>query len=432
MTKKNINEKIKNEKKLAKAAANEAVLYEILNAEEVGFIDTDSKLKTSELSQEYIKNNVSQKVKEMCFDLNIENGPIFCKYTRDGRFLNIRNNKGYFSSLDTHKMNLFYECDIEDTIYDSTYLHNEDFIALAQSTCVFIYNKQGVEIHAVRENSNVKRLEFLPYHFLLVSTSSDGFLRYQDTTNGKIVSSNFIKDKNITSLRQNSSTAVIYTGHKNGVVSLWSPNCKNYISKVLCHNIGISNIEIDRAGTYLYTTSLDSSIKVWDIRKMYKSVNTIKSVGNFTTSALSQRSMLAVAIGDRIKIYNNLNTANKKDVVYLKHREIGKNISSLQFKTYEDILTIGHAKGVSNIIIPGAGDPTYDTFEDSPFITTRQKQDREIKKLLDKIPYTFIAKDILQVETKANEKIVKKKMNFEEQDDSLRKLLNRYSTNKQQ
>ncbi|WUR05063.1 WD40 repeat domain-containing protein [Vairimorpha necatrix] len=429
MSKKLINEKIKNEKKLAKAAANEAILHEMLNAEENGFIDTQDKIKTTELNQQYIKNNVSQKVKEMCFSLDIKNGPIFCKYTRDGRFLNIRNKNGYFSSLDTHKMNLFFEADVEDTVFDSTYLHNEDFIALAQTNCVFIYNKQGVEVHAVRENSNVKNLEFLPYHFLLVSTSSDGFLRYQDTTNGRFVSSYFIKDKNIKSLKQNKATAVVYTGHKNGVVSLWTPNCKNPITKVLCHKIGISNIEIERSGTYMYTTSIDSSIKVWDIRKLYKPVNTVKSAGNFTTTSLSQRSILAAAYGDKIHIFNNLSTANKKDVSYLKHREVGKNISSLQFKNYEDILTIGHSKGVSNIIVPGSGDPTYDTFEDSPFITTRQKQDREVNMLLDKIPHTLIGKDIFSVKEKTIEKLRKPKIKYEEEDDKLKKVLSKYLNN---
>ena len=70
MSKKIINEKIKDEKRLAKTAANEAILYEMLNTEESGYIDTGNLTKTYELSQEYIKNNISQKVKDLCFNLN--------------------------------------------------------------------------------------------------------------------------------------------------------------------------------------------------------------------------------------------------------------------------------------------------------------------------------------------------------------------------
>lgn len=431
MSKKIINEKIKEEKRLAKTAANEAILYEMLNTEESGYIDTGNLTKTYELSQEYIKNNISQKVKDLCFNLNMNIGPIYCKYTRDGRYLNLRNNKGFFSSLDTHKMNLHFETDIEDTVYDSTYLHNEDFIALAQSNCVFIYNKQGVEVHAVRDNSNAKHLEYLPYHFLLVSASSDGFLKYQDTTNGKIVSTVHIKDKYITNLKQNKANALIYTGHKNGVVSIWSPNCKNYVSKMLCHKIAISGLEIDRSGTYLYTTSIDSSIKVWDIRKLYEPVNTVKFSNCFTSTSLSQHSVLAASYGDKVAIFNKLNIANKKDVMYLRHREVGKNITSLVFKNYEDILTIGHTKGISNIVVPGAGDPVYDTLEDSPFITKRQKQDKEVKMLLDKIPYTFIGKDLLAINEKIESKVSKPKYKYVEEEDKLKILLSKYLNNKQ-
>ncbi|KAK6089442.1 hypothetical protein P3W45_001579 [Vairimorpha bombi] len=426
MSKKLIQEKIQKDKKLSKIAQNEAMLYEMLNTEESGYIETTGKEKTTDLSQDIIKKNVSQKVSEMCFSLNMDNGPVYCKYTRDGRYMNIRNNEGYFSSIDTNKMNVFFEENVDDTVYDMTYLHNEDFIALAQTNFVFIYNKQGTEVHAVRENKNVKKLEYLPYHFLLVSSSSDGFLRYQDTTNGKFVGTVFIKDKHITDLKQNKSTAVVYTGHKNGVVSLWSPNSKNYLSKILCHKTSVSNIEIDRTGTYLYTTGIDSTIKVWDIRKTYKPVNSCNTRYSFTSTSLSQRSILAASYGDNIQIYKNLSTANNKDVLYLKHKEPGKNISSLSFKNYEDILTIGHTKGVSNIIVPGSGDPTYDTLEDSPFITTRQKQDREIKMLLDKIPHTLISKNPFMIEDKPKEEKIKPKQKHYEEDDKLRNILSKY------
>ncbi|EQB62260.1 wd repeat-containing protein 46 [Vairimorpha apis BRL 01] len=341
-----------------------ALIYESIYADESGYIDTDKNEKTYKLTQEYIKRNVSRKVADMCFNLTLPNGPFFCKYSKN-------------------KTKYFLEENIKDKIYDAIYLHNEDFIALAQEKNVFIYNKQGVEIHAVGENNN-----------------------YQDTTNGKIVSSIYIKDKNIIKLNQNSSTAIIYTGHSNGVVSLWSPNSKNYISKVLCHATSVLNLEIDRAGRYMYTTGIDQYTKVWDIRNTYKPVNNIKNKKTFNTTALSQKSMFAAANGDKIRVYKNLSMSNAKDLLYLEHREMGSPISSLNFKNFEDILTVGHLNGISNLIIPGK---------------------KEVKMLLDKIPYTFIGKNILVLNENTKEKDelrVKKELNVEK--DNLRNVLSKY------
>lgn len=427
MSKKNIQEKIKFEKKLEKQAQIDALAYDSIYHDESGYIDTENNDKTYKLTQDYIKRNVSQKVSDMCFDLKMPNGPFFCKYSRDGRFLNVFNKTGFLSSIDTIRNKVFFEENINDIIYDSIYLHNEDFIAVAQEKNVFIYNKQGVEIHAVSENNNVKKLEYLPFHFLLVSASSDGFLKYQDTTNGRIVSQICIKDKNITQLKQNNATAVIYTAHSNGIVSMWTPNSKNYISKVLCHATSVINLEIDRAGNYMYTTGIDQYTKVWDIRNIYKPVNNIKNKNIFNTTALSQKSMMATSSGDKIRIYKNLSVSNAKDILFLKHRIVGSPITSLNFKNFEDILTVGHLNGVSNLIIPGSGDPTYDTLENSPFLTTKQKQEKEVKMLLDKIPFNFIGKDILVLNEKGDVKEnTKNKKEYHEETDKLRSVLSKY------
>ncbi|KAL0265673.1 UNVERIFIED_CONTAM: hypothetical protein PYX00_011387 [Menopon gallinae] len=62
----------------------------------------------------------------------------------------------------------------------------------------------------------------------------------------------------------------------------------------------------------------------------------------------------------------------------------------MRFCPYEDILTTGHQQGVSNLIVPGSGDPVFDTVEDNPFETKRERQNREVKLLLEKVPYEFI------------------------------------------
>jgi hypothetical protein len=51
------------------------------------------------------------------------------------------------------------------------------------------------------------------------------------------------------------------------------------------------------------------------------------------------------------------------------------------------VLGIGHSKGVSSIIVPGAGEANFDTMEVNPYATKRQRQEKEVKQLLEKVRY---------------------------------------------
>ncbi len=50
----------------------------------------------------------------------------------------------------------------------------------------------------------------------------------------------------------------------------------------------------------------------------------------------------------------------------MRHSLQGSPASSVAFRPYEDILGVGHAMGVSSLVVPGAGEPNYDAFEANP------------------------------------------------------------------
>lgn len=71
----------------------------------------------------------------------------------------------------------------------------------------------------------------------------------------------------------------------------------------------------------------------------------------------------------------------------------GAQSESLAFCPYEDVLAIGHSAGISSAIIPGAGEPNFDSYVANPYETLKQRREAEIHRLLDKLPPDTIALD---------------------------------------
>jgi len=60
-------------------------------------------------------------------------------------------------------------------------------------------------------------------------------------------------------------------------------------------------------------------------------------------------------------------------------------LTSVKFCPFQDVLTIGHSGGLSSILVPGSGEPNFDSSEADPFENKRVRREREVKGLLDKV-----------------------------------------------
>jgi U3 small nucleolar RNA-associated protein 7 len=110
--------------------------------------------------------------------------------------------------------------------------------------------------------------------------------------------------------------------------------------------------------------------------------------------SFSQRDSLATAHGAHVIVWNDVLVHQQQPFYpYMKHVVEGQTVHRVQFCPYEDILGVGHSGGFSSVLIPGAGEPNYDAYEANPFAGRRQRQEREVHALLDKLPIETISLD---------------------------------------
>lgn len=325
------------------------------------------------------------------FNLNLDFGPYRMRYTRNGRHLLLGGRMGHVAAFDWLTKRLHFEMNVTEEITDVAWLHIETMLAVAQKNWVHFYDNQGTELHCVKTMNRVTRLQFLPYHFLLASANDEGYLSWLDVSIGKMVTTYNSRLGPIRMMEQNPSNGVLCIGGTKGVVSLWSPSTREPLAKLLCHRTAVAALAVDPLGTYLTTSGLDKSVKVWDLRSLSGPVVEYRTQMPVTEMVVSQKGLMAFGMGNVCEIYRkpNLVSSNKP---YLRHR-CRDQISGMQFCAFEDVLGVATRKGFTSLLVPGAGEPNFDAIEANPFQTKSQRREFEVHALLDKIPAEFIALD---------------------------------------
>ncbi|KAH7116837.1 WD40-repeat-containing domain protein [Dendryphion nanum] len=383
-----------------KASALASKNAEILLDTNPGLLEAENSLeKTYRVRQDEIRQNVGVEVAKKGFELKLEElGPYdVCEYTRNGRDLLIAGRKGHVACLDWRDGKLGCELQLGETVRDAKWLHNNQTFAVAQKRCVYIYARDGVELHQLKKHFEVTHLQFLPYHFLLASVSAQGVLRYTDTSTGTMITEIPTKLGPPTAFCQNPHNAILHVGHQKGTVTLWSPNTETPLAKLLPHHGPVRSLAVDRSGRYMVSTAQDRRMSVWDIR-MFKEVHShhLKIPGS--TLSISDRNLTAVGWGTNVSIYNSdIFTRASEDTSvltpYMGWGGEGQTISRVRFCPFEDVLGISHNKGFSSIIVPGSGEPNYDAMEAglNPFETSQQRREAEVHALLEKLQPEMIS-----------------------------------------
>ena len=422
-----MNRKIKIEKIIKE---NNKLNYKYLDNEPDGYMIAENENeKTLKFSQDYLKSVLPKYNSDNIFDLELpEYGPFNIDYTKNGKYLLMGGEKGNISMMEWKEKNLILEFNVETKINAIKFLQNDSMFAVGQNDYLYIYDNQGIELHSLDFIPSPLFLEYLPFHFLLVSALKNNRIKYLDISLGQIVSEIKTNSGIISCLAQNPNNAVIISGHSNGLIQMWTPNYGSTpVVKIFAHSSRINSCCVDLEGNYLTTVGNDTKMKIWDLRNSYKSLYEYYNPNPATNVTISQKGLLAVSYNNVIEIWKDY-YQNKQKEPYMKHhfKNNKTKIKSLKFVNFEDFLGCGTNLGFSSIIVPGSGIANFDTFENNPYETKNQKKEKEIKNLLEKIPYDMINIDPYKLNSvNIRSKKVIEKEKIEKEKEKVEEILNK-------
>ncbi|KAF8898038.1 BING4CT-domain-containing protein [Gymnopilus junonius] len=358
----------------AKALVEDA---EMLLMDEAGGLEVEDEMdRTWRVGQTDVVQNSGQEAGKGRREFKLDGGPYRSRYTRNGRHLAIVGRMGHVSTFDWQSGTVHAELQLEETCRDITFLQDHSFFAAT-------------------------RLEFLPYHWLLASVGNPGYLKYQDTSTGQLIAEHRTKLGACNAMTQNLHNAVIHLGHQNGCITLWTPNLPHPAVQLLAHMGPVVSLSVDpsEGGRYMASAGRDGTVKVWDCRNWKGAVRewTVRGGGDPEVE-WSQRGYLAVASSGNVNIYHppSIHTPfhiRTPPPLYMTHPIPHRPLTSVRFAPFQDVLTVGHAAGLSSILVPGSGEPNFDSREADPYENKKARSEREVKALLDKIQPDLITLD---------------------------------------
>jgi U3 small nucleolar RNA-associated protein 7 len=157
---------------------------------------------------------------------------------------------------------------------------------------------------------------------------------------------------------------------------MWTPNMgsKPVVTMLAHPSAPVTALATSRCGRYLATSGKDSKFKVFDIRNTYQSLNTFFSPTPASSLAFSDTGLLSLALSNEVHIWKGSYQTEKPKAPYMKHVLPQRSQPTrVKFLPYEDVLGISHDNGYSSIVVPGAGEATFDAFEANPYQTARQR-----------------------------------------------------------
>lgn len=361
-------------------------------------IETEQGEVTDRVTQKDVLEAVDFQTQKKKFDLKLDRlGPYGIDFSLNGTHVALAGLRGHLANVRWQQFSLEGEVQLKDRITDVKFLIDHSMIACAQKKYVYMYSKEGVEMHILSKMTNMTRLAYLPKHMLLCAASSTySHMVYLDVSTGKEVGikpPSIMHDPTIC-MATNPSNGVVTTCDVRGVAKFWSPTVPDALVQIKAHKGGAQDIAFHRNGRYFVTLGGDHKMKIWDTRTL-RALEEYAVTYAFNTIDISDRGLLAMGGGTNIQIWTNMFTSARQSSPHMKHYLGYGNIAhQVRFCPFEDVLGIGHSNGFSSIIVPGSAEANIDYYYANPYETERHRKERVVTNLLDKLQPETISMDL--------------------------------------
>lgn len=184
-------------------------------------------------------------------------------------------------------------------------------------------------------------------------------------------------------------------------VSLWTPNIKEPVLKYLAHSAPVAALDVYR--DYCVSAGGDGRTKIFDLRKADEPLHSFCQYGRPVRSIdVSMTGLVSLAAGPRVQVYakemfsgsssSSFDGSETRTRInpYLQQEYNGRDVGCVRFQPYQDVLSVGMSGAIGSMIVPGAAVANFDSYEANPYETTKQKQESQVKGLLEKLSADMI------------------------------------------
>ncbi|ORC89230.1 U3 small nucleolar RNA-associated protein 7 [Trypanosoma theileri] len=361
-------------------------------------LELDDREVADRVTQDDIMDAVDLQTQQKKYELILDKlGPYKVDFTINGTHLLLAGFRGHVANIRWKDFALNGETQLKDRIDDAKFLIDHTITALAQKKYVYMYTKEGAEMHILSRMANMDRLAYLPRHMLLCAASSRySVMQYMDISTGQELGAkvpSVVRDPT-SCMSVNPSNGVVATCDLRGVVKLWSPNVVDPLVQLKGHKGVIDDIRFHPNGRFFLTLGGDHKFKVWDCRTL-RPLEEYAVSYTFNTIDISSSGLVAMGGGTNIQVWKGIFSSSKPNAPYMKFGLGYGNIAQqVRFCPFEDVLGVGHSRGFQSLLIPGSGDANPDFFYANPHETERHRKERVVSTLLDKLPPDTISLDI--------------------------------------
>ncbi|CCW68284.1 unnamed protein product [Phytomonas sp. Hart1] len=379
-------------KKLAHAS-----LYQRWESDDTG-LELDEREVADRITQDDIQQAVDIQTQHKKYELLLDKlGPYKINFTTNGTHLLLAGLRGHLANIRWKSFQLEGETQLKDKLNDATFLVDHTMTAVAQKRYVYMYTKEGTEMHILSKFAHMDRLGYLPKHMLLVATSSVfSVMQYLDISTGVELGTKtpaIMRDP-ASCLAVNPGNGVVASCDLRGVLKFWSPTVLDPLVQLKAHKGVVDDIAFHPNGRFFLTLGGDHKLKVWDCRTL-RALEEYAITYDFHTMDISAKGLVALGGGTNIQIWRDMFTSKKPNAPYMKFGlGYGKIAHHVKFCPFEDVLGVGHTKGFTSLLIPGSGEPNPDFFYANPHETERHRKERVVTNLLDKLPPDTISMDV--------------------------------------